>query len=88
MSLLSEEYVSAGWFTDLEYHLWYHMMRGGGDQRNMITSEDMEALAWLAHEAGGWWYWDDEDGAQFTDLGSWQAEYGRARENARVCGHD
>jgi hypothetical protein len=85
MSLLSEEWASAQWLMGLEYGLWSEMMHVPSrlSLYDGLCRDDAAALAWLAHEAGGWWYRDDDAGAQFTDLGSWQAEYDRAKVLAR-----
>ena len=79
MSWISEECYCAGWLTDLGFVLW--RIVGDGKERRWgmgdITEHELERLAALRDEAGGWWHWPYRGGdlgeLTFYTLDEWAA---------------
>lgn len=82
MRHLSDENWAAGWLMELEYTLWGWVLRWRN--RAEPTSEferanlaDIEALSWLAEQAGGWWHWDEAaKEPRFVPHSEWMEIYG------------
>ncbi len=76
MSDISEEGYAAGWLVDLEYRLWA-IVRGGPADFGMadMTHEKVEALRRLAEAAGGWFYFDLDQGEVFVSAETWAKMY-------------
>ena len=77
MRYLSEENWAAGWLTDLEFTLWDWLLRWRDRSEPISAFEraslaDIEALSWLAEQAGGWWRWHETSEAPtFVATGEW-----------------
>ncbi len=76
MRHMSEENWAASWLIGLEFILWdwvLRLRRGAepASQFERANKPDIEAISWLAEEAGGWWYWDDSVGVRFVPLSEW-----------------
>ncbi len=81
MRRLSEENWCAGWLMGLEYTLWDWVVRWRNHAELISEFEranqaDIEALSWLAEQAGGWWQWDEASKEpQFVPLAEWMEKY-------------
>jgi len=59
ISDLSEEAYCAGWMDGLEFDLWSAVLNGPIKYGHLqITPEHINQLKRLAHECGGWIYFD------------------------------
>ncbi len=81
MRYLSEEIWAAGWLMGIEYELWEWVARrrNGTEPASkfeLANLPDIEALSWLAEQAGGWWHWDEAaKGPKFAPLNEWLEIY-------------
>jgi hypothetical protein len=81
MRYLSEENWAAGWLTGIEYTLWDWVARRRNGTEPASKFEranlsDIEALSWLAEQAGGWWHWDETaKEPKFVTLNEWLEIY-------------
>jgi hypothetical protein len=73
MSDLSEEAYCAGWMDGLEFALWNAVLNGPREYGYLqITPEHISQLKRLAHESGGWIYFDNKSGETFISMEDWQ----------------
>lgn len=59
MSDTSQVAMCAGWYSGNERILW-QTLRGESNEYELET-EDIERLQILARDAGGWWFYDNDD---------------------------
>ena len=74
MSDISEDCYCAGWMMGNEFRLWHAITDANDDKRygqSEIAPQQIQRLKELSQAVGGWWRWDDKEGAQFVSLEKW-----------------
>jgi hypothetical protein len=75
MQWLSESCWCAGWMDGIEFELWEAWQRSDafGYGGRIVAPLELETLAWLSRECGGWVTWSVALGSPvFVDLPTWQ----------------
>lgn len=77
----SEDFWCAGWISNLEYDLWAFVCGDtetyGTYLSKYLDDIDREHLQTLANDAGGWYYWSEEEpvGEKFIAMDNWLEMY-------------
>lgn len=81
MSEISEDHYCAGWLGGLEYDLW-KIVQGGNREFGFgdIAESRVTELKRLSEKAGGWWYYDEENGETFIPMDAWIAMFSREKQ--------
>ena len=78
MSRISEQMWRAGWMQGLEHELWAAMTAPAGkDGRLIPTQAQLDRLAQLSKDCGGWVVFDHKLEETFIPLGDWIARHAK-----------
>lgn len=76
MSVLSDDYYSAGWIQGLESMLWRVLQ---GDREafagGVLKDEEVEKLRALSAACNGWIDWEKDKGEVFVPLDEWKTRF-------------
>lgn len=78
MSRISEQMWRAVWMQGLEHELWTAMKSSAGRSGRLIpTQAQLDRLAQLSEDCGGWIVFDDERKETFVPLEEWIARHAK-----------
>jgi hypothetical protein len=78
MSEISEQMWRAGWMMGVEHELWSAVMSGAGNGGRLIpTQAQLDELARLSKEIGGWIVFDNEREETFVAMTEWVVRHAK-----------
>ena len=73
---LSEDLFSAGWLSSLEFILWSMLLGHEDSSGRELSSFQKRYIHFLSDQAGGWFYWPEEENkACYIPLNKWVEIY-------------
>lgn len=78
MSEISEQMWRAGWMKDVEHELWAAVTSQVGRGGRLIpTQAQLDQLARLSKDIGGWIVFDDEREETFVPIAEWVTRHAK-----------
>ena len=91
ISDISEACWAAGWYADIEFHLWSTLTEGDYQwyaPKRRPEQQQLDQLRALSERVGGWARWSDEDEEVFVTLHEWRPLYQHWKEQLERRGQD